>query len=152
MAKAMTDSDRKLILKLLADHGAMTLATNRPDGYPQATTVGFASDGFSIYIGVGRKSQKARNLAFSDKVSATVDHDEADWSKIQGISLGGRAHAVTDPEELARVLELMRNKFPQIRAMGDVDLGDIMVFRIDPDVISLLDYTKGFGHNTLFEV
>jgi hypothetical protein len=42
------------------------------DGYPQATTVSYVSDGLTIYFGCGEASQKARNLARNTKVSLTV--------------------------------------------------------------------------------
>jgi hypothetical protein len=37
----MDDSLKRQVLKLLAEHRIMTVATNRPDGWPQATTVGY---------------------------------------------------------------------------------------------------------------
>ena len=36
---------KRLILRLLNDHRVMTIATNRPDGWPQATMVGYVNDG-----------------------------------------------------------------------------------------------------------
>lgn len=60
---------RGLIEKLLRAHNILTLATLREDGWPQATTVGYANDGLTIYIGIGKDSQKARNIAGCDKVS-----------------------------------------------------------------------------------
>jgi len=50
------------------------VATNRPDGRPQATTVGYVSDGLTIYFLCGAKSQKAGNLARIAGFSLTVDH------------------------------------------------------------------------------
>lgn len=37
------------IIELLDGHRIMTLATNRPDGWPQATTVGYVNDGLTLY-------------------------------------------------------------------------------------------------------
>lgn len=37
------------ILTLLEQHRIMTIATLRPDGWPQATTVGYAHDGVTLY-------------------------------------------------------------------------------------------------------
>ena len=39
------------ILSILNAADEMTVATIRPDGYPQATTVNYVSDGFAIYFG-----------------------------------------------------------------------------------------------------
>jgi nitroimidazol reductase NimA-like FMN-containing flavoprotein (pyridoxamine 5'-phosphate oxidase superfamily) len=50
----------------------MTLATNRPDGWPQATTVGYVNDGLTIYFLCSPQSQKAANLARDSRVSLTI--------------------------------------------------------------------------------
>jgi len=71
----VTPEMRTKILELLARHNNMTIATVRPDGYPQATTVGYVNDGLSIYFGCGAQSQKAQNLARNNKVSAAIDCD-----------------------------------------------------------------------------
>jgi hypothetical protein len=44
------DEIRKKILALLEQHRIMTIATLRPDGWPQATTVGYANDGLTLYF------------------------------------------------------------------------------------------------------
>ena len=40
----------------------MTVATLRPDGRPQATTVGYMNDDLTLYFLCGLDSQKAKNL------------------------------------------------------------------------------------------
>jgi hypothetical protein len=46
----MNEEMRQKILKLLDEHRIMTIATLRPDGWPQATTVGYeASCGFVAF-------------------------------------------------------------------------------------------------------
>jgi general stress protein 26 len=137
------------IVRLMSTTNDMTIATIRPDGYPQATTVSYVSDGMKIYFGCNAASQKARNLTANDKVSLTINAPYASWNEIHGLSLGGNAARVTDKAELARVRNLMLGKFPQIAQYGMDGEGDIAVFRISPKAISLLDYTKGFGHTDL---
>ncbi len=74
---------REKIVGILARHNNLTLATLRPDGYPQATTVGYASDGIIIYFGCGTGSQKAANIARDGRVSAAIDTDHANWNEIE---------------------------------------------------------------------
>ena len=38
----------------------MTVATNRPDGWPQATTVGYVNDGLTLYFLCDPESQTAK--------------------------------------------------------------------------------------------
>ena len=49
------------ILELLDQHRLMTVATNRLDGGPQATTVGYVNEGLVIYFLCSPQSQKAAN-------------------------------------------------------------------------------------------
>jgi len=141
---------RDKILAILARHNNMTIATLRPDGYPQATTVAYANDGLAIYFGCGAQSQKAQNIARDARVSAAIDIDHTNWNEIEGVSLGGTAARVTDPAELDRVAKLFRAKFPQMGAFGEEDDSfDMTLYRVTPNVISVLDYTKGFGHTDL---
>src|SRR5215469_6898174 len=105
---------RQEILSILKAAGEMTIATVRPDGYPQATTVNYVSDGLVIYFGCAADSQKVRNITCNDKVSLTVTPPHFNWEDIRGLSIGGKAPPVTEPQEINRVSELMLRKFPQI--------------------------------------
>jgi general stress protein 26 len=140
------------ILDILARHNNMTIATLRVDGFPQATTVGYASDGLTIYFGCAPQSQKAHNIARDPRVSAAIDEDHQNWNEIEGLSLAGIATHVTDVAELAKVESLFAAKFPQMRAFSADDLARLIVFRVAPSVISVLDYSKGFGHSDLVTV
>lgn len=124
----------------------MTVATVRPDGYPQATTVSFVHDGCTIHFATGRESQKAHNIARAPAVSLTVNLPYDSLAAIRGISLGGRAAAVTDPEEVQDVFTRMLQKYPALSDLPPEARDELGIFRIDPEVISLLDYRKGFGH------
>jgi nitroimidazol reductase NimA-like FMN-containing flavoprotein (pyridoxamine 5'-phosphate oxidase superfamily) len=142
---------RKKIVTLLEQHRIMTIATLRPDGWPQATTVGYANEGLTLYFLCGPDSQKAANLARDDRVSLTVDHDTSDVMAISGLSMAARAQAVVDPDEASKVLRMLLMKYPEYVSppipMPAPD--DIRIFRVTPTVISVLDYSKGFGHTDL---
>lgn len=148
----MTPALREKILDLLARHNNMTIATIRPDGYPQATTVGYVNDGLDIYFGCGAESQKAQNLALNNKVSIAIDRDYQNWNQIQGLSLAGTAVRITDAKEIEKIGALMFEKFPQALDFGPDVQQALALFRVTPSVISVLDYTKGFGHCELVTV
>ena len=97
--RQMDEEIRQQILTLLDQHRIMTLATLRPDGWPQATTVGYANDGLTLYFLCGPESQKAANLARDDRVSLTIDHDTPHVMDITGLSMAARAKVVVDPTE-----------------------------------------------------
>jgi len=141
---------RAEILRLLGQHRKMTLATLRPDGWPQATTVGYGNDDLTIYFLCAPDSQKAANLARDDRVSLTIDDDTAQVMSIEGLSMAARAHLVTDPSEAEKALRLMMQRYPPQEAPLPVpDAANVRIFRVTPTVISVLDYSKGFGHTDL---
>jgi len=147
----MDEKIRKKILSLLDQHRIMTIATLRPDGWPQATTVGYVNEGLTLYFLCGLDSQKAANLALDDRVSLTIDHDTPDLMAITGLSMAARAHAVDDREEAEKVLRMLPLKYPE-QVSIPVPMptpGDVRIFRVIPTVISVLDYSKGFGHTDL---
>lgn len=147
--RKMDEEIRNRILALLDQHRIMTIATLRPDGWPQATTVGYVSEGLTLYFLCGLDSQKAANLARDDRVSLTVDHDTPDLMAITGLSLAAHAQAVVDPDEANRVLRMLSLKYPEQIAVSMPTPEDVRIFRVTPKVISVLDYTKGFGHTDL---
>jgi nitroimidazol reductase NimA-like FMN-containing flavoprotein (pyridoxamine 5'-phosphate oxidase superfamily) len=147
----MDDQIRQKILTILDQHRIMTIATLRPDGWPQATTVGYANEGLTIYFLCGLESQKAKNLAQDDRVSLTIDHDTPQVMEITGLSMAARAQAVTDRTEAEQALRLLMTKYPQQDSIP-VQMPspeDVRIFRVIPMVISVLDYTKGFAHTDL---
>ena len=110
------------ILSILDDASDMTIATVREDGYPQATTVSYVNNGLNIYFGCAANSQKAKNIDRDSKVSLTVDLPYTSWNDIRGLSIGGRAERITNPQEVAQASQLMFEKFPQIARYAPAEL------------------------------
>jgi nitroimidazol reductase NimA-like FMN-containing flavoprotein (pyridoxamine 5'-phosphate oxidase superfamily) len=151
MGTMMDENIRRKILTLLDQHRIMTIATLRPDGWPQATTVGYANEDLTIYFLCGPDSQKARNLSRDNRVSLTIDHDTPQVMEITGLSMAARAEALVDSTEAAKALRLLMLKYPQ---QDSIPLPmpspkDVRIFRVTPLVISVLDYSKGFAHTDL---
>jgi general stress protein 26 len=146
----MSVSQTQEIIGLLTEGRDLTLATLRPDGFPQATTVSYASDGMTIYFAVGQDSQKAGNLSRDHRVSLTVNLPYDDWNAIRGLSMGATAERVDDPTEIAHIGQLFVDKFHMdLTQYAPGDLQKLAFFRIKPRVVSILDYRKGFGHSDL---
>lgn len=147
----MNEEIRSKILKLLDEHRTMTIATLRSDGWPHATTVGYVNEGLTLYFLCGLESQKAANLARDDRVSLTIDHDTPQIMSIAGLSMAARAHVVTDRREAEKVLAMLPLKYPEQTSLpGPMPQpDDVRIFRLTPTVISVLDYSKGFGHTDL---
>jgi hypothetical protein len=148
----MKRNTKRLVLDLLARGKVMTFATVRPDGYPQATTVTYANDGLTLFFACDRDCQKTRNLARSRKVSLTVNGEIKDWKRIQGLSMGATAEVATRPAEVRRGLALLGRKYPAMAELSPEDLEQTAVVKVTPRVISIIDYTRGFGHTDLVRV
>ena len=144
---------KQKILSLLDAHRIMTIATVRPDGWPQATTVGYVNESLTLWFLCGLESQKAKNLAHDNRVSITIDHDTADIMSITGLSMAARAHRVSDRAEAEKVIRMLPLKYPDappsMRQMKMPAPDDVALFRVVPEIVSVLDYTKGFAHTDL---
>lgn len=115
--------------------------------------VSFVNDGLTIYLGADGAAQKAKNMAREDKVAVTVTLPYKTWDEIKGVNLAGRAHRVTASEEFRHVGELMFKKFPQISKYANFGADmELALFRIDPEIVSILDYARGFGHTDLVDL
>ncbi|HXZ46991.1 MAG TPA: pyridoxamine 5'-phosphate oxidase family protein [Pseudolabrys sp.] len=148
----MDDAIRAKILELLGQHRLTTIATIRPDGWPQATTVGYANDGLTIYFLCGSQSQKAQNIARNNRVSHTIDHDVSDPMAITGLSMAAVAEPVRDPAEVSKATGLLMKRYPEYTGYPAPKPDEIVIIKVLPKVISVLDYSKGFAHTDLITV
>ena len=149
----ITTAQKNQIVAIIDAADDLTIATNREDGYPQATVVSFVNDGMAIYFGTWSQSQKAKNIARDDRVSVAITDPYKTWNDIKGVSIGGRARKLSDQAELAKVGAIMFKKFPQIAEFAKtMQETEMAMFRIDAEVISVLDYSKEFGHTDLMAV
>lgn len=148
----MAHDPMREISAILLEGKDMTLATLRPDGAPQATTVSYATDGEAIFFGCGENSQKAQNLDRDHRVAITVNLPYHDWPQIRGLSLSGRARRLMDSDEIARAGLLFVGKYPEVAQYVSAPGTEMAYFRVDPEIVSILDYRKGFGHTELVRV
>ena len=134
----MDEAIRAKILELLEQHRIMTVATNRPDGWPQATTVGYVNYGLTIYFLCSPRSQKAQNISRDNRVSLTIDHDTDDPMAITGLSMAAHAQPVSDQNERAKALGLLVKRYPEYAAFPPPKPEEIMIMRVVPKLISVL--------------
>ncbi len=143
----MNQAAQDEIIEILREAQDMTLATVRPDGYPQATTISYANDGTTLYAGIGKQSQKAANIRQCDKVSLTVNLPYTDWMHIKGLSMAAHAQILQAPDEIAHATACLRGRYPQLNQWVPTSAPEDIVFlKIVPELASILDYQKGFGH------
>jgi uncharacterized protein YhbP (UPF0306 family) len=144
---------KKKIVSFLDAHRTMRIATIRPDGWPQTTTVGYANEGLTIYFLCGKVSQKAANLSLDNRVSLAIDDDPDQVMDIKGLSMAAQADRVLDETEGPKALRLLFTRYPAQHGItfSLPSPADVAIFRVTPKIISVLDYALGFGHTDLVE-
>lgn len=149
----MDQPHKDFVLQVIDGATDLTLATVREDGFPQATTVSFAHDGLDLYVGIGKDSQKARNIRKNNKVSLTVNLPYTDWREIKGVSMSALADLIEDKAGMEAAGAILLKRFPQMAELAHTEMAQNMaILRIRPQLVSVLDYTKGFGHTELVSV
>lgn len=140
------------IIQLLDAHRIMTIATNRPDGWPQATTVSYANDGLVLYSFVARNGQKYSNIRRDSRVSIAIARDYPQPLAIKGLSLAGRALVIEDRGEVDHAYALLLSRYPEYKIRPRPIPAEVPLIRVTPEFVSVLDYSKGFGHTDLIRV
>jgi nitroimidazol reductase NimA-like FMN-containing flavoprotein (pyridoxamine 5'-phosphate oxidase superfamily) len=130
----------------------MAISTLRPDGWPQTTMVSYANEEMLIYFVVSRESQKFRNIERDDRVSLVIGRDFHDPASIKALSIAARASEVTDDKQRQRAIKLLLERHPGLQRLEPPRPGHSAVMRANPQVITILDYSKGFGHADLLTV
>ena len=143
---------KRQIIDLLDEHRIMTIATNRPDGWPQATVVGYANDGLIVYCLIARDSQKFSNIMRDPRVSLAIAKDYPQPLQIKGLSIAAHAVEIADQGEIDHVAEILLQRYPEYKVMPRPNPAAVPMLRLTPEIVSVLDYSKGFGHSDLVKV
>ncbi len=140
------------IIETLSRNSTMTLATNRPDGFPHATTVNYINDDLLLYFAVDAASQKAGNIKLNNKIAIAIADQTEDFRKLRGISMSGFAKRIVQKEDAHELALRLFQKIPQSKRYVPATDQNIAVFEVTPVAISLIDYSTGFGNSSLFIV
>ena len=114
------------------------LATADAGGRPHVVPIVFAVDGDRVYSVVDAKPKRTsalrrlRNVAENPRVALLVDHYQESWSALWWVRAEGMGR-VLDPaseveaerDEAVRAVALLRERYPQQRAVGMVLAVDV---------------------------
>lgn len=140
------------ILEVLKSQHLMTVATIRPDGFPQATLVNYVHEDLVLYFATDAASQKVGNLGLNNKVSVAIASQTENFSKLRGLSLSGIATRILDRDTKRESVMNLFCALPQSKRYVPEDAKHLAVFSITPVAISLVDYSEGFGKSYLLEL
>lgn len=138
------------ILKLLDGQRLMTLASNRADGRPQASTLGYMNDGLNLYFVTARDSQKLRNIIADPRVGVAIRGVGAEGEAV-GVSIDGRAEEVTDGAEVQRLNDLIIARSPDVSPYAPG--GDsVAVVKVIPEQVEAVAVMEGRSRAQTFSI
>jgi general stress protein 26 len=133
-------------LSILRDSREATLATLRPDGWPQATVINFVNDEQQIYFACAASSQKAQNLERDDRISLALVAPYSVYGPIFGLSLAGHARRMGKAEDISHLFALWKIRHPYIHKRLESDRRTFAFYAVEPIVVTTLDYRAALGH------
>ena len=130
---------------ILNDNRIMTVATIRPDGWPQATIVGYANDGFRLYFLIYRTSQKFENIVKDNRVAITIGHEPKQLNEVKAVYAGCIVQEVTDLGEKSRAWALLGQRHPNLTDLAPPQADEVATMVAQCAYVSVLDYSKRLG-------
>ena len=126
----MTDEEAR---RRFAAARVARLATADAAGRPHIVPIAFVVEGDCVYSAVDAKPKRTTNLrrlanvGENPAVALLVDHyDDADWSALWWVRAEGRGRVVDGhSEEGERAIDLLKERYPQQRALGAVLAVDV---------------------------
>jgi nitroimidazol reductase NimA-like FMN-containing flavoprotein (pyridoxamine 5'-phosphate oxidase superfamily) len=134
------------IIAILEANRLMAISTVMPNGWPQATLVGYANDGLLIYFVVSRAGQKFANIQRDHRVAIAISRDYEDPIQIRELSIAAEASEVTDPKQREHAIDLLLERRPSMKKLDRPNPATAAVMRAALRIVTISDYTKGFGH------
>lgn len=137
---------------ILNSNRIMTIATLRPDGWPQATIVGYANEGLRLYFLIYRTSQKFENISHDGRVSIAVGHEPSELRDVKAVYAGCIAREVTDLAEKSRAWTLLAQRHPNLTDLAPPQIAEVATMVAECRHVSVLDYGETLGHTEYFAV
>ena len=105
-------------------HRVARLATSDLRGAPHVVPIVYASVGEALHFIIDEKPKRThtglkrlRNIAENPQVALLIDDYAEDWTALAYLLIHGRATVVADPDDYARALSALRDRYPQYRPM-----------------------------------
>lgn len=137
---------------ILEGNRLMAISTLKANGWPQCSMVSYANEDILIYFLASRRSQKFANITGDDRVSLAIGADADDPAAVKALSIAGRASEVQDASQRARVISLVLQRRPALGRFGPYGPDRCAVMQVKPEVVTVLDYSKGIGHSDVLTI
>jgi len=138
------------VVSFLDRERLMSIGVNRPDGWPQVTTMGYVNDGLDLYFVTARESQKLANLATDSRISLAI-HSDGMTDGPSGLVMSGHAHEVSDADDIRALSAVMSARWPDFSVYCPTSRSQAVV-RFRPQVICVTRSDKSQSANAYFSV
>lgn len=130
------------VRRFILSHFVARLATADLKGQPHVIPFCYAFDGERFYFVVdekpkrqtGKPLKRIRNMLENPHVALVIDDYNDDWTQLAYVLVSGSTQLVEDEAEYDTALALLRDRYPQYRAMSLSFARNTMV-RISPKKI-----------------
>lgn len=139
------------IVGLLDRQRLMSLALNRPDGWPQVTTVGYLNEGLNLYFIVARSSQKLMNAEHDPRASVAIRSGSGAHGDAVGVSMSGLVREILDPPTIERLNRQVIARYPDVHVYcpgGDA----VAVLHFVPEIVSCVSVIDGRSQTQTFSI
>ena len=142
-AIAMTEEERDVFLRT---QSVCRVATIGPGGAPHVGALWFVWDGTALWLNSLTRSQRWTDLSRDARLSVVVDEGGADFLRLRGVELSGRARVVGETPRKGEPVEELREPerlFADKYAGGEFRYdGRHGWLRLLPDKIVSWDFSK----------
>lgn len=139
------------IVAVLNRERLMSLALNRPDGWPQVTTVGYLNEGLNLYFIVARSSQKVANSRRDPRASVAIRSESGIHGDAVGLSMSGQVREAVDPATVERLNRQVAARYPEVHVYcpaGDA----VAVLQFTPEIVSCVGVAGGRSEAQTFVI
>ena len=137
------------VAELLRSESTLALST-ASDGAPRSTPLFYiADDALRLYWFSSASSEHSRTLRQNPEAAIAVYRPTADWRRIQGVQMRGRASAVAERERRSEIAAAYCERF----GLGPVfktAMARSRLYVFEPHWIRYVDNSKRFGYR--FEI
>jgi hypothetical protein len=138
-------------LRILSENRVMAVATLRPDGWPQATLVGYMHDGLTLYFAISRDGQKLANIQRDPRISIAIGRHDGGGPDLRGLSLAAEAVEITNPDEVRRLNALLVARYPE-QEVFTPQSASVAVMKATPLVMSVINPHSALDRSVLLRV
>lgn len=143
---------QRLIIEILDENRLMSIAANRPDGWPQVTVVNYLRQGRALYFVVARDSQKLANIGRDPRVSIAVGGGAGPGAPVRGLSMAARVSEVVEPDRIEELNRLIWGRPAEAAFTPHPSSANVAVLEARPQIVSLIDYATPPGRRVLVRI